>query len=54
MKANGAELIDVKDRTFIFTSHIGERMWRLQHSNSCCKRVDDELLTLKRMMTAQS
>ena len=50
MKANGANLIGLTDRVFLFQSTETEMEWRLQHGNSCCKRVDDELLTLKRML----
>jgi hypothetical protein len=50
MKANGAELVAVQNKSFIFKSELEESAWRLKHSNSCCKRVDDELLALKRMI----
>lgn len=52
MKANGAELVAASktDFGFVFRSTTSEAQWRINHSNSCCKRVDDELLSLKRML----
>lgn len=52
MKANGAELIAANraEFGFLFRSDIPESQWRINHSNSCCKKVDDELLSLKRML----
>lgn len=50
MKVNGAELICVRDKQFIFRSEMDEQQWRIKHSSCCCKRVDDELLSLKRMI----
>lgn len=49
MKANGAELQGFDSRGFHFKSCTNETQWRVDHSNSCCFRVDNEMLALKRM-----
>ena len=50
MKANGAELQSVTDNKFNFITDMKESDWRVKHSNSCCRVVDNELLSLRRML----
>lgn len=53
MKANGATLVAYNSGTFIFNTPVSETEWRVKHSNSCCIKVDNEMLTLKRMIGAR-
>lgn len=50
MKANGAKLICF-DHSQGFSFQTGRSVtdWRVEHSNSCCARIDNEMLALKRM-----
>lgn len=50
MKMNGAEFIRFDNRRFIFKSTVSECDWRVQHSNSCCRRVDLELIELRKFL----
>ena len=52
MKANGAELLSVKDG-FLFETDETEEAWRIRHSNSCCVLVDNEMLSMKRMLRSR-
>jgi hypothetical protein len=49
LKANGAKLIKVESKAFVFESQQSEQEWRVAHSNSCCRKVDLELLDLRRL-----
>ena len=53
MKANGANLVAVNGGQFVFDTHHPETEWRVKHSNSCCVKVDNELLSLKRMVATR-
>jgi hypothetical protein len=50
MKANGATLTAFVGGVFVFNTEDSESQWRVRHSNSCCVKVDNEMLTLKRMI----
>lgn len=50
MKAKGAVLIKVEKSGFWFTTDKSESVWRLEHSNSCCCRVDMELINLRKFI----
>lgn len=50
MKSNGAKFLGHESKHFVFedTKALGE--WRVEHSNSCCRRVDLELISLRKLM----
>lgn len=50
MKSNGAKFLGHESKHFVFedTKTLGE--WRVEHSNSCCRRVDLELISLRKLM----
>ena len=48
MKVEGAELVKFENRKFIFKTDKKESEWRVLHSNSCCRRVDLELIELRK------
>lgn len=50
LKANGAVFQGLDRGAFRFESERPEREWRVQHSNSCCRRVDLELIDLRRLL----
>lgn len=52
IKTNGGELVAVDKATgfYHFATTVSESDWRVRHSNSCCIKVDSEMLSLKRMM----
>lgn len=52
IKMNGGELISVDKAggMYHFATSLSESEWRVRHSNSCCIKVDSEMLSLKRMM----
>lgn len=50
MKVNGAEFVRYENRKFVFKTDKPESEWRVQHSNSCCRRVDLELIELRKFI----
>ncbi len=50
IKANGGELVSLENGSFHFETSMSETDWRVRHSNSCCIKVDNEMLSLKRMI----
>lgn len=50
MKYNGAVFLGFKSGKFLFTSDRNESEWRVRHSNSCCRGVDNELITLRQFL----
>lgn len=50
MKANGAELVECSRGKFVFETTLAENEWRVTHSNSCCRRVDMELINLRQFL----
>ena len=50
MKVNGAEFVRFENRKFVFKTDKAESEWRVQHSNSCCRRVDLELIELRKFI----
>jgi len=50
MKVNGAEFVSYEKRKFVFKTDKPESEWRVQHSNSCCRRVDVELIELRKFI----
>lgn len=50
LKANGAVLVEAQqERTWVFESDRPASEWRLEYSNSCCRKHDRELLELRRL-----
>lgn len=50
IKANGGELLSCVDREFTFRSVRPLHEWEVEHSNSCCRRVDLQLIELRRFL----
>jgi len=50
MKVEGAEFMRFENRKFVFKTDKPESEWRVQHSNSCCRRVDLELIELRKFI----
>jgi len=54
VKASGATLLDFDKTTgsFIFESDTTtEKQFRINHTNSCCRKTDVELFQLKKFLT---
>ena len=54
VKANGATFKGCIDRAFHFESDKPLDQWRVDHSNSCCRRVDCELIELRKFLKETS
>ena len=52
LKANGAEFISFEGKAFRFRSDKAVSTWRVEHANSCCRRVDLELIELRKFLRA--
>jgi hypothetical protein len=50
MKYNGATFTGFRSGRFLFLSDKTEAEWRVRHSNSCCRGVDNELITLRKFL----
>jgi hypothetical protein len=50
MKSNGAQFTGFNGHKFTFMTHRDESDWRVAHSNSCCRRVDLELISLRKFL----
>lgn len=50
LKANGAQFVGFDERRFCFRSAEPVDRWRIRHANSCCRRVDLELIELRRFL----
>lgn len=50
MKVNGGEFVKFENRRFVFKTDKSESEWRVLHSNSCCRRVDLELIELRKFL----
>ena len=50
MKVEGAEFMGYENRKFVFKTDKPESEWRVLHSNSCCRRVDLELIELRKFI----
>jgi hypothetical protein len=50
MKFHGATFTMFQGGFFYFESNITESEWRVRHSNSCCRGVDNELFSLKKFL----
>lgn len=47
MKANGAIFAGLDGDRFVFDTEIPAGEWKLKHVNSCCRKVDIELIALR-------
>jgi hypothetical protein len=47
MKANGAVFNGLEGDRFVFDTEIQASEWKLRHVNSCCRKVDIELIALR-------
>jgi hypothetical protein len=54
IKANGGQLAGVVDSDFSFVSDRSLADWRIEHSNSCCRRVDIEMMGLRELRKSAS
>jgi hypothetical protein len=50
MKFHGATFVEFKSGFFLFKTEVPEADWRVRHTNSCCRGVDYELLSLKKFL----
>jgi len=50
IKSNGAEFLGFENGSFVFNSDKSLGQWRVEHSNSCCRRVDQELINLRKFL----
>jgi hypothetical protein len=50
IKAHGGTFIEGGNGKFVFESEKSLGEWKVDHTNSCCRRVDRELLELKRFL----
>lgn len=50
MKYNGASFLGFRSGRFLFSTDRTEAEWRVRHSNSCCRGVDNELITLRKFL----
>lgn len=51
VKMNGATLLQVQGKTFIFESTLTLSEWRVRYSNSCCCRHDTTLCELRQHLS---
>jgi hypothetical protein len=54
IKANGGQLAGIVDSDFSFVSDRPLAEWRIEHSNSCCRRVDIEMIGLRELRKTAS
>lgn len=52
LKAHGAEFVGCDDRVFTFRSDKPLEVWRVEHANSDARRVDLNLIELRRFLKA--
>jgi hypothetical protein len=52
IKLNGAELIEVVGKTFVFETTKPLTEWRVQYSNSCCMKHDALVCELRPFLQA--
>ncbi len=50
MKMEGASLIDVKVKTFIFESELSENAWRIKFLKSESSKFDSEVRELRKFL----
>jgi hypothetical protein len=53
IKTHGGLLVDVEDDQFVFDSEKSTKEWRIEHSASCCRRVDKELIDLRNLLKSK-
>ena len=47
IKMEGATLVGIQDREFVFESHTTLEDWRLKYNNSCCMHHDSLVCELR-------
>lgn len=47
IRMNGAPLMEVKDRLFIFHTDVPLEEWSIRYNNSCCMRHDSLVCELR-------
>lgn len=50
IKAHGGQFVSCVDRAFTFRSELPLSHWSVEHANSCCRRVDLQLIELRRFL----
>lgn len=50
IKMNGAELVRVEGKTFLFRSEKTVREWRVSYNNSCCMKHDTMVCELRHFL----
>lgn len=50
IKAHGGELLSCVDRVFTFRSRRPLAAWSSDHEDSCCRRVDLQLIELRKFL----
>lgn len=53
IKTQGGVLLDIEDEQFVFESEKSTKEWRIQHSASCCRKVDKELIDLRNLLKSK-
>jgi hypothetical protein len=53
IKTHGGKFLGFENKRFRFESEKTEEEWRVAHSNSCCRRVDMELISLRKFLTSK-
>lgn len=53
VKTNGAVLLSFEGKRFKFRSDKPVSEWRMEHTNSCCRRVDQELIQLRKFLRGE-
>jgi hypothetical protein len=49
MQVHGCKLVEVQGRVFLMESDRTLDSWKIEHANSCCRKVDLALLELRRI-----
>jgi len=50
LKMNNCNLIEMKDRAFVFESSISLEGWQIKYNNSCCMRHDSLVCELRHLL----
>jgi hypothetical protein len=53
IKTHGGVLLDIEDEQFVFESEKTTKQWRIEHSVSCCRKVDKELIDLRNLLKSK-
>jgi len=50
IKMNGADLVEVVGKSFIFSTDKQAQEWRVEYNNSCCMKHDAVLCELRHFL----